>query len=92
MVARIQERVPPAWPSLTPAFNTEYDMAIPRELEPEFVDTAEESQNYRDMDHDAVNSRFVTDLLAGGEVGTRVVDNGAHQPIRAVGVPSGRTA
>jgi len=51
-------------------------MAIPRELEPEFVDTAEESQNYRDMDHDAVNSRFVTDLLAGGEVGTRVVDMG----------------
>lgn len=51
-------------------------MAIPRQLEPEFVDTAKESQDYRDMDHESVNARFVTDLLAGGQIGDRVIDMG----------------
>jgi len=47
---------------------------IPRVLEPEAMETAEEVRQYDAMDHTEVNSRFVTDFLAahgrcqGGEI------------------------
>ena len=47
---------------------------IPRVLEPEAMETAEEVRQYDAMDHSAVNSRFVADFLAahgpcrGGEI------------------------
>jgi ubiquinone/menaquinone biosynthesis C-methylase UbiE len=37
---------------------------IPRVLEPEAMDTAEEASEYDAMDHSAVNTRFVADFLA----------------------------
>jgi len=37
---------------------------LPRILEPEFMDTAEEARDYDSMDHAEVNRRFVDDLLA----------------------------
>ena len=36
---------------------------LPRILEPEFMDTAEEARDYDSMDHAEVNRRFVGDLL-----------------------------
>ena len=47
---------------------------IPRVLEPEAMETAEEVRQYDAMDHSAVNARFVDDFLAaprtvpGGEI------------------------
>ena len=47
---------------------------IPRVLEPEAMETAEEVRQYDAMDHSAVNARFVQDFLAahgpcrGGDV------------------------
>jgi len=47
---------------------------IPRVLEPEAMETAEEVREYDAMDHSAVNARFVDDLLSahgpcrGGEI------------------------
>jgi ubiquinone/menaquinone biosynthesis C-methylase UbiE len=47
---------------------------LPRVLEPEAMDSAEEARDYDAMDHSAVNARFVADLLAahgpcrGGEI------------------------
>ena len=47
---------------------------LPRVLEPEAMDTAEEARDYDAMDHAAVNARFVADFLAahgpcrGGEI------------------------
>jgi ubiquinone/menaquinone biosynthesis C-methylase UbiE len=37
---------------------------LPRILEPEFMDTAEEARDYDSMDHTEVNRRFVDELLA----------------------------
>jgi ubiquinone/menaquinone biosynthesis C-methylase UbiE len=37
---------------------------LPRTLEPELMDTAEDASEYDAMDHAAVNDRFVVDLLA----------------------------
>jgi ubiquinone/menaquinone biosynthesis C-methylase UbiE len=37
---------------------------LPRTLEPELMDTAEDAHEYDAMDHSAVNALFVTDLLA----------------------------
>lgn len=37
---------------------------LPRTLEPEIMDTAEEASDYDAMDHASVNARFVDDLLA----------------------------
>lgn len=37
---------------------------LPRVLEPEVMDTAEEAIDYNSMDHSEVNRRFVADLLA----------------------------
>ena len=36
---------------------------LPRRLEPEVMDTAEEARDYDEMDHSAVNQLFVTDFL-----------------------------
>ncbi len=47
-----------------------------RILEPEIMDTAEAASQYDEMDHEQVNRQFVDDLLAGGEVGTDVIDLG----------------
>jgi ubiquinone/menaquinone biosynthesis C-methylase UbiE len=52
------------------------NMSLPRTLEPESMDTAQEAEEYELMDHSAVNEAFVCDLLAGGNVGPRVVDLG----------------
>ncbi len=51
---------------------------IPRALEPEAMDTAEEAREYDAMDHSAVNAAFVADFLAarGESRGGRIVDLG----------------
>lgn len=51
-------------------------MNLPRTLEPEVMDSAEEVAEYSTMDHGEVNARFVTDLCDGGQVGPRVIDLG----------------
>lgn len=38
-------------------------MALKRKLEPEVMDSAEDAQEYNDMDHSEVNRLFVSDLL-----------------------------
>lgn len=40
---------------------------LPRTLEPEVMDTAEEATDYDSMDHSGVNRLFVNDLLAAAE-------------------------
>lgn len=40
------------------------------------MDDASEVEAYRDMDHSGVNEAFVIDLIAGGQVGPRVIDLG----------------
>ncbi len=49
---------------------------LPRTLEPEAMDDAAEVREYQQMDHSAVNQRFVDDLRAGGAVGPRTTDLG----------------
>ena len=49
---------------------------LPRTLEPEAMDDAEEVREYGEMDHSTVNERFVVDLISGGQVGPRVIDMG----------------
>jgi ubiquinone/menaquinone biosynthesis C-methylase UbiE len=49
---------------------------IPRILEPEVMDTADEAVEYNAMDHSAVNRAFVDDLLRLQSAGTRVLDVG----------------
>ena len=49
---------------------------LPRVLEPEVMDTAEEASDSDAMDHRAVNARFCEDLLAEGAVGPAVLDIG----------------
>jgi len=50
------------------------DSMLPRVLEPEAMDTPDESRDYDAMDHEAVNARFVADFLdvhgpcRGGEI------------------------
>jgi ubiquinone/menaquinone biosynthesis C-methylase UbiE len=51
-------------------------MALPRTLEPEVMDTAEEARDYDAMDHAQVNARFCDDLLASGARPARVLDVG----------------
>lgn len=41
---------------------------LPRTLEPEVMDTAQEAVDYDSMDHSSVNRLFVDDLLAAAEV------------------------
>lgn len=47
-----------------------------RTLEPEVMDTFEAAMMYDQMDHEAVNRKFVDDLLKGGKVGGDVIDIG----------------
>lgn len=47
-----------------------------RVLEPEVMDTFDEAWAYDQMDHAAVNRRFVDDLLAGGPLGADLIDLG----------------
>jgi ubiquinone/menaquinone biosynthesis C-methylase UbiE len=50
---------------------------LPRTLEPEVMDTAEEARDYDAMDHAAVNRVFVDDFLAfGGKVEGPILDVG----------------
>ncbi|HJN10876.1 MAG: class I SAM-dependent methyltransferase [Pirellulaceae bacterium] len=51
-------------------------MTLKRVLEPEVMDTDEESRDYDAMDHATVNQAFVEDLLAGGDVHGEVIDLG----------------
>jgi ubiquinone/menaquinone biosynthesis C-methylase UbiE len=51
-------------------------MALPRQLEPEVMDTPEEAIAYDDMDHQAVNRAFVSDLLEFQPVADEVLDLG----------------
>lgn len=49
---------------------------LPRVLEPEVMDTAQEASDYDAMDHGDVNARFCEDLLAKRHSVTRVLDVG----------------
>lgn len=49
---------------------------IERVLEPEVMDSHDESIAYDDMDHQAVNQQFVDDLLASGASSGEVLDLG----------------
>jgi 2-polyprenyl-3-methyl-5-hydroxy-6-metoxy-1,4-benzoquinol methylase len=51
-------------------------MALPRTLEPEVMDTAQEASDYDAMDHSQVNARFCDDLLALRTSLGRVLDVG----------------
>ena len=51
-------------------------MALERVLEPEVMDTYEEARDYDSMGHQEVNTLFVQDLLASGEIGLDVLDVG----------------
>ena len=51
-------------------------MSLERVLEPEVMDTFEEARDYDSMDHQSVNTLFVLDFLAAGDVGTDVLDVG----------------
>jgi 2-polyprenyl-3-methyl-5-hydroxy-6-metoxy-1,4-benzoquinol methylase len=51
-------------------------MALPRRLEPEVMDTAQEADDYDAMDHSQVNARFCDDLLAARTTLGRVLDVG----------------
>jgi ubiquinone/menaquinone biosynthesis C-methylase UbiE len=49
---------------------------LPRTLEPEVMDTAQEAEDYDAMDHAQVNRAFCDDLLAAGAELRRVLDVG----------------
>ena len=49
---------------------------LQRELEPEVMDDPREAQLYDQMDHLAVNQKFVCDMLACGSVAGRILDVG----------------
>src|SRR5215831_2019453 len=49
---------------------------LPRVLEPEVMDTAEEARDYDSMDHSAVNASFVQDFLREGPLLGKVLDLG----------------
>jgi SAM-dependent methyltransferase len=66
-------------------------MSLPRILESEMMDTPEEAVDYDAMDHRAVNSLFVTDLVAAMRSGGRKHPDGigmAHDPIRGLTPPA----
>src|SRR2546425_991525 len=64
---------PPPWPTRErgPA------AVLPRVLEPEVMDWAEEARDYDAMDHAAVNRAFVADFLAVWDGAGPVLDVGA---------------
>lgn len=49
---------------------------LPRVLEPEVMDDRREAIEYNEMDHSAVNERFVSDLIEAGPIGRDVLDLG----------------
>jgi ubiquinone/menaquinone biosynthesis C-methylase UbiE len=49
---------------------------LQRVLEPEVMDDPQEAQLYDEMDHQAVNQKFVDDMLACGPVQGRILDLG----------------
>jgi ubiquinone/menaquinone biosynthesis C-methylase UbiE len=51
-------------------------VSLKRVLEPEVMDSFEEALDYNEMDHGAVNTQFVSDLLACGPVSGDVLDIG----------------
>jgi len=51
-------------------------LSLPRTLEPEPNDLRAEALAYEQMDHAAVNQRFVDDLVRQGDVGPRIIDLG----------------
>jgi ubiquinone/menaquinone biosynthesis C-methylase UbiE len=51
-------------------------MTLKRVLEPEVMDTPEEARDYDAMDHSAVNTQFVEDLLVAGFNAEQVLDLG----------------
>lgn len=55
---------------------------LPRTLEPEVMDSAEEARDYDAMDHSEVNTRFCEDLLAADP---RLADPGGARTILDVG-------
>jgi ubiquinone/menaquinone biosynthesis C-methylase UbiE len=65
-------------------------MTLPRTLEPEVMDTAEDAEDYDAMDHSEVNARFIGDLLAfveraHGSLG-RVLDVGTGTALIPIGL------
>jgi hypothetical protein len=44
---------------------------LPRQLEPEAMDSADEARDYDSMDHSAVNQAFAADLFYSGAATTR---------------------
>ncbi len=65
---------------------------LPRVLEPEVMDTAEEAEEYDAMDHAEVNRRFCVELLAYAPEPHRVLDVGtgtARIPIVLCGLARG---
>lgn len=50
---------------------------LPRTLEPEVMDDAQEAILYDSMDHRQVNAKFVEDFLTSAAAGDRVIDLGA---------------
>ena len=52
-------------------------MPLPRTLEPEVMDSLDESLAYDAMDHSQVNQQFVADFLAAGDYGRDILDLGA---------------
>lgn len=67
-----------AWPAgrCSPFDHKETEM-LPRVLEPEVMDTADEARDYDAMDHSAVNRVFVTDFLAHWTGPNPILDVGA---------------
>ena len=49
---------------------------LPRVLEPEVMDSAEEAHDYDAMDHGTVNRLFVEDFLAGWDGSNPILDVG----------------
>lgn len=49
---------------------------LPRTLEPEIMDDSQEAIEYNQMDHRAVNDRFVTELMDAGPIGLDILDLG----------------
>lgn len=50
---------------------------LPRTLEPEYMDDPIEASLYDSMDHQAVNAKFVDDLIAAGSFGNDIIDLGS---------------
>lgn len=57
---------------------------LPRVLEPEVMDTAEEAADYDAMDHAGVNARFCDDLLSHRPIGPRILDVGTGTALIAI--------